>query len=214
MTIHPHPQGSEEWHEARRAKITGTRSKGLFVPSDTLLFELAVEYTGDELEPVYETYQMTRGTELQPLAMAELSKAIDVEFKEVGFCLDESLPILGVSPDGLSECQTVMCEIKCPGAKKHIQTCLEDDIPSDNIHQCLHYFTVNPKLEKLYFCSYRPEQKLRPLFFKLLTRESMVNLGTKATPKMYTVTKAVEIARKEAISINKQLNEAVDKLKF
>ena len=79
-------------------------------------------------------------------------------------------------------------------------TILANDIPLDNIRQSIHYFTVNPKCKKHYFVSFRPEA-IKPLFVKVLTRESIVNIGTKAKPIMVTVQEASEKGMENAKKI-------------
>lgn len=171
-------QGTEEWHRERYGKIGGSTSKGLFVESDTLLDEILSE----RLEPfeidedAYIDNSMQRGIELEPMGRVEISDYSGIDFKECGWMQSSECDLIGISPDGLSEDETASCEIKCPSKKKHTSTIRKNEIPSDNIHQCLHYFTVNPKLQKHYFVSFRPESKY-PLFVKLLTRDSLVDLG-------------------------------------
>jgi len=214
MTIHDVEQGSEMWHELRNAKIGGTRSKGLFVKSDTLLFELLAEYTESyqSNEDDYMSDDMARGIFLEPIARAQIELYTGLKFNQIGYIISD-IPNLAISPDGLTECKTIACEIKCPGAKKHVQTCIEDEIPLDNIHQCLHYFTVIDTLKELYFVSYR-EEALKKLFVKKITLDSEINLGTKSRPLIKPVTEWVKIAKEEAALINKQLNELVIKLTF
>jgi hypothetical protein len=208
-------QGTEEWHNIRYGKIGGTLSKGLFVKSDTLLIDVLSE----TIEPIeidfdsFESADMVRGYELEPLARQELSKYIGVELLECGWLQCEEIPLLGISPDGISQDETISAEIKCPASKKHTKTIYFDAIPIDYLHQCLQYFTVNPKLETHYFCSFRPES-IKPLFVKKLTRDSLVDLGTKAKPNIQTIDHWVRVAKREAQFIQEQLDEAVERLKF
>lgn len=209
-------QHSEEWHKIRYGKIGGTLSKGLFVKSDTLLTDLLSELTEDfEMDfDGYESKDMQRGTELEPHARKMLSEYIGVELLETGWLQCEENELIGISPDGVSEDETVMAETKCPSAKKHFSTILNDEIPSDNIHQCLHYFVVNPKLENFYFASFRPESKVKKLFVKKLTRDSLIDLGTKAKPVIKTVAEWVIISKLEANSLKNKIKETLKKLEF
>ena len=198
-------QGSEEWLIARLGKITGTRSKGLFVDSDTLKIDLLIEkYEDFNSEENYTSTAMERGSEMEPLALMELSKELFIDFKTFGFVENG---ILGISPDGLTEDLKIACEIKCPLSKKHMNTILSDEIPLDNINQCIHYFAVIDSLEKLYFCSYRPENKKKSLFIKELTRESEVNIGTKVKPKLKKISELVEFIKDESKKIEQWINE-------
>lgn len=207
-------QGSTEWYELRHGKIGGTRSKQLFVKSDTLLIELLSEIT-EPYDEDYESYKsdaMENGQFLEPQARIELQKYTGVEFLEVGWIQSDN-ELLGVSPDGISKCATIGCEIKCPEAKRHIKTCLSGEIPLDNINQCIHNFAVNPKLEVFYFVSYRPES-IKSLFVKKLTRESLVNIGTEAKQNIQPIGVVVDMIYKETEKLQLKIKESINKLKF
>jgi len=208
-------QHSEEWHKVRYGKIGGTLSKGLFIKSDTLLEDVLSELVEDfDLQESFQSYDMIRGNELEPEARKALNAYLGIELKEVGWLQCEEIPLLGISPDGITECETISAEIKCPAAKKHLKNILSNEIPSDNIHQCLHYFTVNPKLEKHYFCSWRPENNFKSIFVKELTRDSLIDLGTKAKPNIKPISEWVSMAKKEAIILQEQIDEKLEQLKF
>lgn len=204
-------QGSEIWYAERYGKISGTNSKGLFVDSDTLLNSLvACRLEAFKMEPPgYQSEAMIRGDELEPFARMEISRNIKVKLVQAGW-VQSDISIMGISPDGVSECETIMCEFKCPGKDVHTATLLANDIPNGNIHQCLHYFTVWPKLKELHFGSFRPESKYR-LFHKVLTPESIINIGTPKTPKLFLIKDLVKTARESAIKIEQDIE---DKLKM
>ncbi len=206
-------QGTPEWHKLKWGKVGGSSSKGLFVVSDTLLYQLLAENTEpfEMDEDNYISGDMQRGIELEPMARAELSKYAGVTFKEAGWLQCEEIDILGISPDGITEDGKISCEIKCPSAKKHIATVYCREIPSDNIHQCLHYFTVNPNLEKHYFASFRPESNY-PLWPKLLTKDSLIDLGTKAKPNVKKIGNWTEIALKNSLDLKDNLTAALSYL--
>jgi hypothetical protein len=200
-------QGSIEWHELKWGKIGGTLSKGLFVDSDTLLIDILSQRLED-FEPTdsFENEAMQRGNELEPFAREYLQSYTGIQFNEVGWLQSEKNELLGISPDGISECERFSCEIKCLARKAHYSILLENEIPLDKIHQCVHYFTVNPKLEKHYFISFRPEAPKH--FIKELTLQSMVNIGTKARPKMMTIEAIRDYSIERA---NDLLNEIIKK---
>lgn len=206
-------QCTPEWFALKYGKVGGSTSKGLFVPSDTLLLELLSEMTEpfEMDDDSYESPDMMRGKELEPYARSEAEKYAGVKFLVPGWLQCEEIPILGISPDGITEDLTITGEFKCPGAKKHISTVLANEIPSDNIHQSLHYFTVNPKCEKHLFVSFRPESNY-PLFFKWLTRESIIDLGTKAKPNCKTIAEWVKIAKFNALELEANLAIALKQL--
>lgn len=203
-------QGSDRWHEERYGKISGTSSKGLFVDSDTLLNSLiACNLEPFRLEPPgYQNDAMIRGNELEPFGRMELSRKIKIKLVQAGW-IQSDISIVGISPDSISECETIACELKCPGRDVHTSTLRENNIPLSNMHQCLHYFTVNEKLKELHFASFRPESKIR-LFHKVLTRESIINIGTAKTPKMFSVEHLVKLARNEAQAIETKLYQELE----
>lgn len=210
---HDIAQGTEEWFALKYGKVGGSTSKGLFVPSDTLLLELLAAHT-EPFEMDYDSYEnkdMLRGKELEAPHRVEIEKYTGVKFNVPGWMLSNTCPLIGISPDGISECETISWEGKAPGAKKHIATVYAKEIPADNIHQCLHYFTVNSKLERHYFSSFRPESSY-PLWVKELTRNSLIDLGTKAKPNVKKVSEWVGIARFNALELEANLQIALKQL--
>lgn len=208
-------QGTEDWRRIRYGKIGGSTSKGLLTDTDTLLDELlSARLEPFELEEDgYASPEMQRGTELEPLARLNLSMYTNVPFKECGWLQSEDIPLLGISPDGITDNLKISCEIKCPSRKKHTNTLRNGIIPLDHCHQIVHNFTVNPHLEIVYFASFRPESK-HPLFVRNATRETPINLGTKAKPVIKTVNEWVAIIRGKAIELSLKLDQAEKDLSF
>lgn len=206
-------QGTEEWFALKYGKVGGSTSKGLFVPSDTLLLDLLAEMTEpfEMDDDSYASADMLRGVELEPYARAEAEKYLDVKFLVPGWMQCEQIPLLGISPDGITEDLKITGEFKCPGAKKHISTVYNNAIPADNIHQSLHYFTVNPFCEKHLFVSFRPESNY-PFWAKLLTLDSVIDLGTKAKPNCKTIAEWVKIAKFNALELEANLQIALAQL--
>lgn len=206
-------QGSVEWHEMKWGKVGGSSSKGLFVPSDTLLYEVLSECTEPfQLEPdAFVNADMQRGIDLEPIGRAKVGSFAKVEFINVGWIESDFSPMFGISPDGITADGKVSCEVKCPARKKHISTVLCKEIPSDHIHQCLHYFTINKALEKHFFGSFRPECDY-PLWIKQLTRETPIDLGTKAKPNIKAIGEWVEIAIFNAKELEKNIQIAIAQL--
>jgi hypothetical protein len=190
-------QGSADWFEIKWGKIGGTRSSGLF--DDKINEALVLEILSEQIEPFeleesYTSYDMLRGQELEPVARGIIARDTFTDFHECGWIESSEFSFTGISPDGVTTDGIVQCEIKCPARKKHTATIRANQIPSDNIKQCLHAFVVNEKLEKLIFCSYRPESPV-PVFTKELTPLSLVDLGTKAKPVVKSVREWVEVAK-------------------
>jgi len=209
-------QHSSEWFEIKHGKIGGTRAKELFVKSDTLLFKLLAEHIepfDEDAEDGYQSEAMERGNFLEPQAREELNKYTGLEFMECGWIQNDH-PLIGISPDGITADLLNQCEIKCPGAIAHLKICVSNAIPLEYINQCVHAFTANKKLNRLFFISYRPECSIKPLFVKELTRESLVNNGTIARPVMVSVQELVNDSYCEADILQEQIKETINKLKF
>lgn len=190
-------QRSIEWHEMKWGKIGGTLSKGLFVKSDTLLIDIMSQRIEDfEPEDGFTSLAMGRGQDLEPFARRYLIEYSGIEFVESGWLQSEENELLGISPDGITDDNTIACEIKCLARKKHLEILLSNDIPNEHINQLIHYFTVNPKLEKLHFIAFRPEAPKH--FIKILDRDSIINIGTVARPVMKSIDECVLTAMDEA----------------
>ena len=210
-------QKSSEWFEIKHGKIGGTRAKELFVKSDTLLFKLLAEHVEpfdeDSDDEGYQSEAMERGSYLEPEARQELNKYTNLEFIECGW-IQSSHKLMGISPDGITSDLENQCEIKCPQAIAHLKIVLYEQIPIEYVNQCVHAFTCNDKLKNLFFVSYRPECKIKPLFVKKLTRDSIVNNGTIAKPKNVSIQELVNDYFCEADILQEQIEEKINKLKF
>lgn len=209
-------QGTEDWHRLRYGKIGGSTSAGLRVKSKTLLWQILAQRMEDfkiSDEDGFESPAMKRGNELEPLARRELSSYTGISFKEVGWLQCEEIPLFGISPDGISEDLRFECEIKCPSDKKHSQTLEEGMIPPEHNEQLLHSFTVNPFLEAKYFASFRPECEI-PLFVpEPMTRESFVDLGTKAKPDIRQVSEWVKVFKGLGMGLESDLQSTLKRLR-
>ena len=117
-------QQTEEWFRLKWGKVGGSSSNGLFVPSDTLLIQLLAEHT-EEFEMDEDDYiskDMLRGIELEPLAIKEMEKYAKVKFYQPGWLESTEIPLIGISPDGITTDELISCDIKCPNSKTHIKT--------------------------------------------------------------------------------------------
>ena len=206
-------QKSLEWFELKWGKIGGTLSKGLFVKGDTLLIDILSQQL-EEFEPgdSFENEAMKRGNDLEPFAVEYLEQYTNLKFDQYGWLQSEHNSLLGISPDGLTADQKSACEIKCLSRKGHTKILLANAIPLEYIHQCCHYFTVNPQLESLYFCAYRPESIKN--FVKKLTLESIVNIGTKSRPKEMTIEAVRDYAIEKANELKLEIFNNIKSLNF
>ena len=127
-------QGTQEWHEARKGVVTGSRFKDVVTPakgelstsSKKYMYELVAERMGATVE-FFSNAHMERGTELENDARTAYEFIKDCEVSEVGFCLDDN-KIIGISPDGLIG-EDGGLEIKCPKETTHISYLDDGGLP-------------------------------------------------------------------------------------
>jgi len=113
------PQGSDEWLEVRRGKLTGSNAQAIATNGrglETYVYTLlADKYSNHKVEG-YINADMERGNELEEQARELYSLSSGTEIQEVGFI--ERDEYVGCSPDGLVGDDGGI-EIKCHNDAKH-----------------------------------------------------------------------------------------------
>lgn len=206
-------QRTPEWYAIRWGLITGTRSKGLLGKSSTLLRDILSEKL-EEYDPTsddpFTNHHMQRGLDMEPHARHYLSQYIGIELKECGFIQSEKHPLLGISPDGVSECETVQCEIKCLSKEQHTELLRPSGtIDTDHLCQIVHAFAVNSKLKSMWFIAYRPES-MKNAFIREFTLDTVVDLGTKSKPNTKTIREWVAFELETLEQFEKDLKTEYD----
>lgn len=118
-------QRSSEWYEQRRGKFTASDiikllgKKGLGLTGENHCFKKATELVfGIDEDDNYESWDMKRGTNLEPVAFAKFKEIKFYDFIDVNpaffFPYGEDA---GSSPDGIVG-KTGVLEIKCPRSEK------------------------------------------------------------------------------------------------
>lgn len=174
-------QGSEEWHRARRGRVTASNAKRIQTPTgkdssqwDDFAIELTAELIcTDELPEFSGNRHTDKGNELEPAARAEFSRIMGLEVVTVGFVTHEN-DVVGFSPDGLIlkpgmsmdnavynsegaiinglELFLAGLEIKCLMAKNHAKIVIEGGMPKDYAPQV--QFSMFASGLPWYFISY------------------------------------------------------------
>jgi len=170
-------QQSGEWLRMKLGKIGGTGAKRMMGTSDLdLMDELIAEMGSGIHEDTYTTAAMQRGIDLEPTVRNLFRKMHpEIELEEVGLLVSSENEGHCCSPDGISTDATVSIEIKCPTTKTHVKYIRMGGIMTDYKWQCVNYFFVNPKLEKLYCISFDDRYKPRPYQEFIITREMVSN---------------------------------------
>jgi len=164
-------QGSEDWFEMRRGKVTashaqaiGNNGKGL----DNYILEVASEMFSSAEKEDWGNKDTKRGNELEPLARSMYELQNDVEVEQIGFC--ELNDFVGCSPDGIVG--DGMIEIKCPDDKTYFNLLMNEKIDSSYIWQCqMNMLILEKKWCDLIF--YNPNFEKSMKIFRLEPDEKM-----------------------------------------
>lgn len=110
-------QRSQQWHEARKSKITGSVSGAIlglnpYMTPDAVMRRLVRDFHGQESE-FTGNIATEYGQNHEPLAMLGYINKTGNAVDEVGFFVHPVHDWLGASPDGIVNDDTVL-EIKCP----------------------------------------------------------------------------------------------------
>ncbi len=152
-------QGSEEWLTWRRSKITATDASYI-VGTNTYMTKRELWEEKLLLRPPKEINDaMRRGQDLEHEARELFIQQTGIK---VSPCVYQSPDYewMGASLDGLSECEKVITEIKCPGHKTH-QEALDGIIKEYYGSQMDHQRCCVPKSEIMFYVSYRPEHEMK-----------------------------------------------------
>lgn len=157
-------QRSDEWHQLRKGKITGTTLKSIMgtpkARQDAIYEIVAQRLTlgidnGDE-------NAMDRGVRLEDEAIAAFELETGLQVDKTGFSENDENSLIANSPDGLIGDDGAV-EVKCMGGKNHVKMWLTNKVPDDYEWQVVQYFVVNEKLKKLHFVGYNPDIPVHPL---------------------------------------------------
>lgn len=146
-------QGTDQWHETRRCMVTGTKMDSVVgTPWERLqlICELIAEEATEQIKVGRSTPEMERGTAEEPFARKAFEQRTGKKVTQLGFCISDEFPFLGVSGDGWIETQKNVygeaTEIKSP------------DTSTDVFYKLCNYFTP----EELQLGSYSAITKVNP----------------------------------------------------
>lgn len=165
FTVHDVAQRSSEWHQLRLGLLTGScaetviaerkRGAGELKERVTLRRRLICErLTGLSAENGFQSDDMRRGSDLEPLAFAAYEARTGRIVQRVGF-LKHNEHAAGCSPDGYVGEWTGVIELKCPKSTTHLEYIQAGILPPDYRGQCLHalWLTGAPWVD---LCSFDP----------------------------------------------------------
>lgn len=138
-------QGTAEWLDVRRGKITASRicdvmdklkKGGEGAARRGYRTELIAERLSGLTEEHYTSNEMMHGTEFEPFARAAYEIGTGADVDQVGFVLHDRMDFAGASPDGIVGPDGAI-EIKCPKTTTHIKWVLAGGVPEEHQDQCL-----------------------------------------------------------------------------
>ena len=164
----------EDWLEARRGKLTGSKVKDVFIKRGNkekigyysiIAERLATKPMGGN--------PMIRGSQLEGEALERFSTETQKKLNtSLVLWQDESLPFIAISPDAYIDGEkiTEAVEAKCLDSSRHVEALILQEVPADHKLQVMWYFVVNPDLEKLYLCFYDPRFIVYDFFYLTVRR--------------------------------------------
>ena len=200
MKIHNVEQGSPEWFELRKGKLTashgtaiGNSGKGLLTYVDNIILAMFID------KEFKDSKDTLRGKELEPFARIKYEFETGNVVKEVGFI--EHCSFSGCSPDGLIG-EDGGLEIKCRNDPKHLKLLLGGSISSDTIWQIQMCLLVTGR-KWWDFASYNPNFKQSIVLRKVLPDVAKMEALSKGIEKGKLLIQ--EALNNEAIKV--ELNE-------
>ena len=178
-------QGTDEWKELRHGKVGGSTAKEIMAKYEKPITECAAFYKllseqMEDFDPFQSDYQslaMQRGNELEPEARNEYERIMGIKMAQFGWVEKDSF--VGISPDGWNIKLKKAIEIKCPEANTYAKYLLNfDEFLSDYVWQLVHYFVVLG-VDSVDCVAYRPENKVKPIIIKTITRETVIKISAK-----------------------------------
>lgn len=121
-------QGSADWFAARRGIVTASNADQIITPVKAALSKSSRKYAykliaerllNEPMVSEFETEWMTRGKELEPLAVKQYEWVTETETERVGFCVTDD-GLIGASPDRIIKNKSAGLEIKSPAPHTHI----------------------------------------------------------------------------------------------
>jgi len=121
MEIHYCEQGTPEWHERRRGKMTGSHAQAIGTNGrglDTYIYDVVSQLYAINPPESYTNSDIERGKELEPIAREQYQFETFNTVTQVGFI--EIDKYVGCSPDGLVDDDGGI-EIKCVNNAHHFK---------------------------------------------------------------------------------------------
>lgn len=206
-------QGTPEWHEARRGRITMSNAKALVSqgrkkgePSLTrasYLIDVASEIITGVTADRYKSWEMERGNILEPFAMDAYRDYTGFDVREVGLGYLNEDRRISCSPDALGSSHGV--EVKCQHPKNHLATIVNGFEPKQFVPQMQGGIWIFD-FEYWDYVSFCPELKEQPIFVHRVYRdeEMIKSIEESALKGVYEIDELVRKGRD--FKVNNKIN--------
>jgi len=181
--INDFEQGSDEWIEFRKGKISGTILGDIYSKPNKdgiskrkigfyqiIADKLGDDYDGENL--------MDRGLRLEDEANEIFEQKTGLKTEKAGVCVSAFNPEIINSPDRLIKIDgkySQAVEIKCLGTARHLQAVIENEVPAEFESQKIQYFICNDELQTLNFVFYDPRIQSIPYHCIEVKREDIAD---------------------------------------
>lgn len=135
-------QGTAEWNEARRGKVTASRISDMLARTKTgwgagranYAAQLVAERLTGVVEEGFRSAAMDFGSEYEGEARAAYALRTDNDVIPEGFVIHPTIAMSGASPDGIIG-DDGLVEFKVPNTATHIDTLLRGAVPGKYVQQ-------------------------------------------------------------------------------
>lgn len=211
-------QGTTKWLEIKHGKVGGSMLAKIMTNLDKSVRTCA-EYLSilaenmEDFDPFqinFQSAEMARGNEFEPLARKEYERINGVIVEQVGWVENEEIKISGISPDGWMPESKKSIEIKCPSDNTHVGYMLNPNAFLEKYcWQIVCNFLVL-EVESVDCISYRPENKIRPMIIETVTPDTEIQISKK---EKYSVMDLVGMAEERLMELERCIAEDIDGLK-
>lgn len=140
------------WYEMKFARITASR---LYESARCSTFEGSLRESIMGATPPFETDATVRGKKLEWAVIQAVSKKRSVTIKKSGIFLKRQYPILGASPDGVTDEYCI--EVKCPTKESVIKNYLVDGVVQKKFYYQIQLQMLMADRKKGLFCVASPD---------------------------------------------------------
>jgi len=210
-------QGSLEWLEIKHAKVGGSRLAKIMTNLDKSVRECSEYYAilaenMEDFDPFtnnFQSYEMERGNELEPIARKEYERIYGVTVEQYGWVENEKIKISGISPDGYIPSLNKAIEIKCPSDNTHVIYMMNPTAFFEKYcWQIVDNFLVMG-VESTDCISFRPENRIKPMVVYTATPTTLINISKKECLPISTL---VDMANKRLLELEECIKEDLERI--